>query len=474
VPDRRERPNQPSEPERAGPRELPAPAIPFDVLRCSWPLPVEQGGQGWASEPEWSAPSMRPGPRPEWRWLNGELCWTIDWREFFSVATLTRGGRSGEMRGFHVVFEIQIARAGELVFWADDGCIVRRDGRVVHADRAAHPLQRHTLRVDAGDRLEIAQWQACGDWIWGAWLGPLAATATATVAATLAAHLPTVLLRMRQPSGPALKVFTSAQSPLRLAATVYSCILNGYAPPAVYLFGEHQWTADSRRFIEQALPFATIVPTTDVVAALAALGQPLLARRAIEHWYIMKACSSLLFPPAECCNLDDDMLVLGPVHDALTAFQSCDLVFQQNADWSAAYQATWPDLAADCPQPWATGSLNAGLYWVRPVIDERSLAAAAARAEPVPASPWYWEQGLIAAAYARSRCCGLPTQRYFYPAFDGLPGGVLGYDYLSNPCRFATIHFGGLPRKPDDADISVILPALLAERPPAEVTKDRG
>ncbi len=82
-----------------------------------------------------------------------------------------------------------------------------------------------------------------------------------------------------------------------------------------------------------------------------------------------------------------------------------------------------------------------------------------------PSQPWIWEQGLIALAYAREEIFELSGQRYFYPIFDGLPGGMLGYDYANNPCSFASIHFGGLAEKPSDGVTLTLLPQILGRQP---------
>jgi len=365
------------------------------------------------------------------------------------------------MRGFHVIFELLATLDGQLVFWDDDGSVVRRNGRVVHADRRAHRLLRHSLRVRAGDRLEVAQWQRRGGWLWGARMRGATAAPTAEPADLLASHLPRVQQRLRQPNGPALKLFTHGRSPLRMTLAVYSCILNGYSPVAVYLFGEHQWKPTDRSWIERALPFAKIVPTTDLLARLQALGQPLLAQRATEHWYIMKACSSLLYPPSESCCMDDDVMVLGSFDDALAAFKTHDLVFAPDMDHSDGYRATWPQLIGD-EYPLSTAHFNAGLYLVRGGRDAVAVASAAAPTPPTLCH--FWEQGLIAATYARKPIVQLPSSRYFYPVFDGLPGGILGYDYALNPCQFASIHFGAMRGKPTDTDCAVLLDDVLAER----------
>jgi hypothetical protein len=84
------------------------------------------------------------------------------------------------------------------------------------------------------------------------------------------------------------------------------------------------------------------------------------------------------------------------------------------------------------------------------------------RVPPGPINAMDWEQGIIASEYASGRTCRLPSQRYFYPFFDGLPGGVAGYDYAANPCGFASIHFGALRHKPDDRTTLTLAPQLFA------------
>ena len=56
----------------------------------------------------------------------------------------------------------------------------------------------------------------------------------------------------------------------------------------------------------------------------------------------------------------------------------------------------------------------------------------------------------------------LPRQRYPYIHTDGLPGGMLGYDYAANPCRFAAVHFaGGTFGRPTDLVSLALAPAIL-------------
>src|SRR4051812_25844381 len=143
--------------------------IPFDVASCSWPRPIGQANGRWISEPEWDAPLMPIRPQPYWRTLYGEPSWTIDWRGFFKTGLKPyHHDIGGEMRGFHVVFALRIMESGKLVFWSDDGCVIYRDGQLVHHDRTAHSPTRNEIDVVSGDLLQVAQWQQTGDWLWGA------------------------------------------------------------------------------------------------------------------------------------------------------------------------------------------------------------------------------------------------------------------------------------------------------------------
>jgi hypothetical protein len=134
--------------------------LPFCVVDCCWPRPVEELEGHWTSDPEWDAPTMSVVPEAQWSTINGERCSTIDWCQFFG----------GEMRGFQVVFRLKINRDGRLVFWADDGCVIRRGSEIIHSDRTSHMAARGEVEVSAGDCLEVAQWQYWGGWLWGAWV----------------------------------------------------------------------------------------------------------------------------------------------------------------------------------------------------------------------------------------------------------------------------------------------------------------
>jgi hypothetical protein len=428
---------------------------PYDLISCTWPRPIEQVDGCWTSEPEWAAPTMPHFPQPRWESVHGESCWTIDWREWF------RGGLKfwqpqlgGEMRNFHIVSQLQINGNGTLVFWDDDGSIIRRNGEVIHADRTSHPPRRSEINVHAGDRLEVAQWQYYGGWTWGARLTPPDAAGQAPVDVLLP-YLDAVERRLAHPNGPPLKMYFSGQTTIRTVVSLYSMILNGYSPAQVFVFGEYQWTAQSRKTFATLLPFAEIVSTELVLERIQSLGNTQLTELARQHFLVMKTCAGLLYPPTEYCLMDDDVFILDPVEDGLNAFQQHNLVFAPDADYGADYLAAW---GTNRPrnERLRTGTLNAGLYWLRNSHDLRMLAAEMLRVPPTHQPNWQWEQGFIATQYENESFCALPPQRYFYPYFDGLPGGMLGYDYARNPCGFVSIHFGGLAEKPSN-DVALML-----------------
>ncbi len=437
---------------------------PFEVLTCSWPRPVVQTAERqWTSEPEWDAPLMPNVPRPHVELLDGEMCWTIDWRDFFR-SDLHLGDRSlsGQMRGFHVVFRIRIKHGGWLTFWDDDGSCIRRNGIIIHQDRSAHPRQRSTIQVRVGDLLDIAQWQASWDWLWSARIHESEWTSGPTLQELLAPFRAAAISRLSMPCGPPLKMFTNAASPVRAILTIYSAVLNGYAPPSIHLFGDHQWTPPTRDLLQWALPFAEVHSTDSVLHELRTLGPGGLAELARHYWFVMKTCVGVLCAPREACMVDDDVVVLDSTQDALQAFQEHDLVFASDHDHAQGYLSTWRASAlARTAVPFATSRFNAGLYWTRPVHDATILARQMLTARPDPRVPFFWEQGFIALMYAAHRAFELPSQRYFYPLFDGLPGGVVDYDYAANPCRFASVHFGGLSSKPNDGTaLQLLMPIL--------------
>jgi hypothetical protein len=434
---------------------------PYELISLSWPRPVRRENDRWISEPEWDAPILSFIPRPRWSSLQNELCWLIDWREFFEGGlkrwTVTRGG---EMRNFHVVFRIRVKISGTLVIWDDDGSIIRRRGEILHSDRSMHPATRFEIEVTAGDELEIAQWQSNGAWLWGAHQAKLEFPDVAHPMPIFEQFLHRTKKRLLRPNGPALKLFCNGNSPNRTALAVHSLILNGFRPREVLLFGEHQWNPTNRDLLRSLLPFARIVPTDEFLGSLNGFGSPRLSEWARQYWFVMKTCVALLYPPEEGCLMDDDVFILESMEDALRAFANCDFVFTKDVDHSMRYLQIWERVLGGTA-PLVTGSFNAGLYWLRAKGDPSTRIRAMLEVDPKNVQPMDWEQGFIASSCATQPSVSLPTERYFYPYYDGLPGGILGYDYLGNPCGFKSLHFGGLSEKPTEFDSLLLAPKIL-------------
>jgi hypothetical protein len=434
----------------------------FDILSCSWPRPVQVFEAGWASEPDWLAPLMPAQPVFRTQTIDGVQCRAVNWREMFEAGLKFWEPRSsGEMRGFHIVFKIRINKSGTLSFWSDDGCVIRRGLEIIHSDHAAHTLTRSQIQVEAGERLEIAQWQHGGDWIWAARVDQ--PENAGDMSTSLLRYLGKAQSRLRDPNGPPLKMYFSGQSPIRSALAVYSMLLNGYAPSEVLIFGEYQWSDESRRCLAALLPFARIVPTAEVLRHIESAGQPRLMTMARDHWFVMKLCVGLLCPPDEFCFMDDDVFILDPIDEALRAFEKRDLVYAPDADYAETYMSAWRCLG-DHYAAIQTGAINTGLYCLRNSHDRRSIAENLMRVRVEALPGWMWEQGFMACEFAGDSSYQLPSQRYFYPYFDGLPGGLPNYDYASNPCGFVSIHFGGLAEKPSDALSLALAPEILGRR----------
>jgi len=433
--------------------------IGFKIISCCWPLPVECDGGTWLSAPAWNAPEMPDLPRLRYEEMEGQVGVVIDWCEEFRGGFLTFI-TGGEMRGFHVVFRIRFERAGLFVFWDDDGCIVRRDGVVIHEDRKGHPLQRHSIEVRKGDILEFAQWQDIQQWLWKGCLIP---AEPAALGNALLPYLPCVLERLRTPAGPPLKMMTNGHNPVRAALSVYSMVLNGYSPEQVLLYGENQWTPESRQCLKQLMPFAAVVPTPEALKEIGRAAGKRLRHDAATYWWVFKACLAVFCAPRTSCMMDDDVIILDTTSDALSTFQTHDLVYARDRDYAREYTAAW-NYSQRFRGPLSTGEFNAGLYWIRSPEDAADMVRMARRTRAKDNMFLIWEQGFIAVGFASRKTFGLPPQRYLYARFDGLPGDVLGYDYARNPCGFASIHFGGVYNKLGDAISALIAKDVLTPK----------
>lgn len=435
---------------------------PFDIISCSWPRPVEHADKRWLSEPEWDAPLWLVLPDPHWEIFDDELCWMINWREVFRSGLRLwdpNPQMCGEMRGFHIVFQLVVNGSGTFIFWEDNGSLIRRNGELIHCERGALPLSRHEIEVHVGDHLEVGQWLLGGDCRWGAHLRQPDLSISTRPTDMLRTFLERVQKRLAHPNGPPLKIFTHGHTAIRTIVSIYSMILNGYVPETVHLFGEHQWSKKAYNLFSTMVPFAHIIPTNQIVARLHFLGGPQLVDMAWKHWYVLKTCASLLYPPEEFCLMDDDVFILDHVDDALRAFQENDLVYTPDQDHSRGFLATWRIMDVR-PESLRTKRFNGGLYWLRQVHDPLWVATQILRSPPTEA--WHWEQGFIAIIYLEKKTVELSSLRYLLPALDGLPGGLLGYDYALNPCGFASIHFAGLVNKPSDGIALQFAQAVLA------------
>lgn len=257
---------------------------PFELLSCTWPRPVAESDGRWASEPEWGAPLMPSRPEPRWRSVGGELCWTVDWREWFKRGLgLDCSSLGGQMRGFHVVFRLRVRAGGRLVFFDDDGSVVRRGGLVLHRASGARDDSRREIEVAAGDELEVAQWQRGGSWTWAARVARDSQDESDFDARrALAPYLEAVMRRLERPEGPPVKLYTSGSSAVRAVVCLYSLVLNGYAPSKVLLFGEYQWSAEARSLFADLMPFAEVVHTDEVRARLHEAGGARLTQAALR------------------------------------------------------------------------------------------------------------------------------------------------------------------------------------------------
>jgi hypothetical protein len=271
---------------------------PFDIVTCSWPRPAEVVNGRWVFEPEWNGPPMPTRPESYWTTLHSEPYWTINWREFFRTGVKPyHPSLGGEMRGFYVVFDLQVKESGKLVFWADDECAIRRNGQVIYQGRDTHTPTRGEVEVGAGDYLQVAQWQGTGEWLWGARVVKSGHTVGPSPDNLLRLYLSPVRERLAHPGGPPLKMYLSGIEPVRTIVALYSMNLNGYSPSKVVLFGEHQWDQWVRELFAAAFPFAEVVPTERLLKHFQELGGSQLSEMAQEDYFVMKPLIALLFGP---------------------------------------------------------------------------------------------------------------------------------------------------------------------------------
>jgi hypothetical protein len=239
-------------------------------------------------------------------------------------------------------------------------------------------------------------------------------------------------------------------------------VLNGYTN-GVRLFGEGQWPQPSHDLFRELLPFAHVVSRNGALHHIRNFGGHGLVELSQKHWFVMKTFVALAIPPVESCLMDDGVFILDHLTDALEQFHHCDLVYTPDQDLGDGYVNTWRSLlrrsGSIATNRLTQDSTGSGTY---PRLEQSRTP----RFEPALPRGYHflWEQELIAVAYANQPTCELLNQRYLFPLFDGLPGGLLGYDYAVNPCGFVSIHYGGLAEKPSDEVALQLFGAIVGRR----------
>jgi hypothetical protein len=433
---------------------------PFEVESCSWPRNTQNMKK--RGEPEWDSPIMEVKPEVSLDILEDGWYWAIDWVAFFrgNLPSVRRC-----MRGFTLVFHLKMKYTGDF-FFKDlyHDCIVRRGDETLYENHNPQSPTLAKISVNADDHIAIALCHKEEDeWAWGGFLIARDLENFSSPPDPLGLLLPylqRVQEALRHPNGPPLKFFTACFEPISAVLSIYSLVLNGYVPSEILLFGDHQWSDLQRGFLKAFLPFAHNVPTKDVITHLESLNAHQLIPMATRDWEVMKTAIALLYEPHEFCLMDDDVIILEPLDDALEAFKTHDLVYTTNMSYENGYIETWKSVFPNPPVPLPTRNFNAGLYWLRNMKDPHTLVSQLQQV-PVPQITGLWEQGFIALAYA-DNSFELSSQRYFIPLVDGLPGGIGGYDYGRNPCEFACLHFAGR-MKPANGVLMSLLPQILPD-----------
>ena len=355
-------------------------AVPFDLLECSWPQPVDLAGGRWLSPPAWQAPLMPYHPQPRWDLMEHMPVWTIAGRPF---VTCSSHGGFGKMPGRCEGFRSPSGSSCEALATLRSGQRMAASsvGRCCPDRRSCRPWIGPPCRGrDGGRHARHRPVPVDRQLVVGAGFVPPTVSAEDALD-MLTPFLNPITTRLQSAAGPAIKMFTDGQHPYRAVVAAYSMIVNGYAPSSLLLYGDYQWSAGARACFEQLLPFATIVPTVDVCDRLERLGGADLATLALRYWYVMKACVMVLEEPDEFCAMDDDVFVLDDVGDAVQAFRTHDYVFPPEDDFADEYHRLWSRVI---PRPWpiGTGRANIGVSWQRQRHDRKSVAEAIVEVSP--------------------------------------------------------------------------------------------
>jgi hypothetical protein len=274
--------------------------------------------------------------------------------------------------------------------------------------------------------------------------------------------------RLEHHNGPQLVMYTDGTAPVRAVVALFSMILNGYAPPEVLLFGEHQWDQRARDLFAAAAPFAQIISSDQFMEHARACGGPELVEMAQRYPFVARALVPLTYMK-EGCFMDDDVLIVDGVDDAQHAFRHSDLVYVPGVDQGNAFRSAWRNVWS-VPRPLDTGTFNNGLYWLRRFVDPRIVAEHIRESDPAITPPRIWEQGLIATLYGSRITERLSTARYLSPvnapallppSHNDLVTLLLEYDYSENPQGIAGIHFDRFAGSLSDDDALHLAPTIL-------------
>lgn len=418
---------------------------PYDLLSCSAPIAASGDGVIWSSAPVWDAPQITPVVQPVWN-ADAEIpSYTTDINRLVDHASpRPSGGISSPWLNHHVIMRIRLRRTGDLVLRTSSACVIRHAGRVVAEQRRSHALAADpiVLNLVDGDVLDIALW--CGK---DGWSLAVDAAPISPDIPSLDVYLPAVLRRLESPDGPPLVLTTDGLMPNRLALAVYSLILNGFAPSAVEIYGEHRWPELQRQRINELLPFARIVPTTQFRQRVRDSAGPTLDRP-LDEDVVFDTAVLLLGGGPEACCITDDLVVLEPLTGALKQFRGADLVGCTTT--TPADLQPWIDLL-DFDEPSAAAHLAFDLFFRRATADPADLLldlvsltpyeAQEAANDPARMDISTWQRSAIAFCFSDAAIASLPTGTLPDPA-DTPPGGPFGYDLTTNPDRRIALRFG--------------------------------
>lgn len=292
------------------------PSSPFDILSCTAPIPVSSVDFQQISA-AWDAPTLPATPHQRWNTGRAWPTSVVDLSAFFADRFPETTGAAAQ-----AIVRIRMRSSGDFVLRSTSPLLVRGNGHALIHDTTTHDLGAHpqVFRAEHGDVIEIATANAQGPWQFA-----IDVMLPEPAPAPLATHLPKVLDRLANPDGPPLVVWTDGTRLNGLALTVYSTILNGYAPSSVEIHGDIPGTDQRRQRLADLLPFARFVPTAILRQRLRDIGGYALDAAADADPAILRRASALLGPEVACFT-NDRVVTLSSLRDAIAAFDGSSTV----------------------------------------------------------------------------------------------------------------------------------------------------